>query len=131
MVKGQNPINTNSVMGLNECIKLKHISSNKILKISGSHMLPVTCICGWERIVSLPVHKVTSDLCWHNWSIFGQSVNTFYSNTVCFFFKLECLWIQSFYDIQGVSNIKTSEADHIFEPIEHTPKSATVLPEML
>lgn len=36
-----------------------------------------------------------------------------------------------FYDIQGVSNIKTSEADHVFEPIEHTPKSATVLTEML
>lgn len=45
MVKRQNPIKTNSVMGLNECIKLKHIISNTILKIAGLHVLPVTCIC--------------------------------------------------------------------------------------
>ena len=32
-------------MGLNECIKLDHIISNRILKIPGLHILPVTCIC--------------------------------------------------------------------------------------
>ena len=62
MIRGQNAINTKSVMGLNECKKLKCISSNTIFKIPGLHILPVTCICVRVYTVSLPTHRVTNYL---------------------------------------------------------------------
>lgn len=78
----------------------------------------------------LPIHKVRNDLHWHNSSISGQSVNIFDTNTVLFL-RWDVYESYHFHDTQGVSNIKTSEANQVFEPIEHTAKSSIVFTEML
>ena len=59
----------------------------------------------------------------------NQSI--FFTPTLYFFLSWNDYKSYHFHDIQGVSTIKTLEADQVFEPIEHTDKSSTVLTEML